>query len=90
MAVDHGPNDVRCNAVAPGWIDMSFNAQFIEVEADPEAFRAGLARIHPFCRTGTPVGVARLICWLASDEAAFVTGQVWTIDGGDMSRLSLP
>ena len=34
--------------------------------------------------------VANLICWLSSDDASFVTGQVWTIDGGRMTKLSLP
>ena len=41
-------------------------------------------------RTGTPDEVANLITWLASEQAGFVTGQVWTIDGGRMTQLSLP
>lgn len=41
-------------------------------------------------RTGKPEEVAALTAWLASDEAAFVAGQVWTIDGGRMAKLSLP
>lgn len=90
MAVDHGKDGVRCNAVAPGWIDTPLNEDFIDGMADPAAFRAGLAGIHPVRRTGKPEDVARLICWLASDEASFVTGQVWTIDGGRMAQLSLP
>ena len=90
VAVDHGQDGVRCNAVAPGWIDTSLNEDFIESMPDPAAFRAGLAGIHPVRRTGAPEDVARLICWLASDDAGFVTGQVWTIDGGRMAQLSLP
>ena len=90
VAVDHGPDGVRCNAVAPGWIDTPLNEDFINERPDPAAFRAGLGKIHPVGRTGTPQDVARLICWLASDEAGFVTGQVWTIDGGRMTQLSLP
>ena len=49
-----------------------------------------LKNIHPIGRTGSPIDVAQLICWLASEEASFVTGQVWTIDGGRMTKLSLP
>ncbi|MEL7343353.1 MAG: SDR family oxidoreductase [Pseudomonadota bacterium] len=90
VAVDHGPQGVRCNAVAPGWIDTPLNQDFIESMADPAAFRAEIGSIHPIGRTGTPEDVARLITWLASDDAAFVTGQVWTIDGGRMTQLSLP
>lgn len=90
LAVDHGQQGVRCNAVAPGWIDTELNVAFIESLGDPETFRAGIGDIHPVGRTGTPQEVAALITWLASEEAAFVTGQVWTIDGGRMAQLSLP
>ena len=90
VAVDHGPDGVRCNAVAPGWIDTPLNEDFITSLAEPAAFRAKIGGIHPLGRTGAPQEVAELICWLASDSASFVTGQVWTIDGGRMSKLSLP
>ena len=90
VAVDHGPDGVRCNAVAPGWIDTELNAAFIESLGDPTAFRADIGGIHPVGRTGTPEEVAALVLWLASDAAGFVTGQVWTVDGGRMSQLSLP
>lgn len=90
VAVDHGPDGVRCNAVAPGWIDTPLNVDFIESLDDPVAFRSKIGGIHPVGRTGSPDEVAALICWLASDEASFVTGQVWTIDGGRMAKLSLP
>ena len=90
VAVDHGPDGVRCNAVAPGWIDTPLNEDFIASLAEPATFRAKIGGIHPLARTGAPQEVAELICWLASDAASFVTGQVWTIDGGRMSKLSLP
>ncbi len=90
VAVDHGPEGVRCNAVAPGWIDTELNEDFIESMPDPEKFRREIGGIHPVRRTGKPVEVAELICWLASDAASFVSGQVYTIDGGRMSQLSLP
>lgn len=90
VAVDEGPRGVRCNAVAPGWIDTALNEDFIESQPEPAAFRREIGRIHPLRRTGTPEEVARLICWLASDEASFVTGQIYTIDGGRTAQLSLP
>ncbi len=90
VAVDHGPEGVRCNAVAPGWIDTPLNAEYIASMGDPAAFRAKIGGIHPVGRTGGAEEVAALICWLASDEATFVTGQVWTIDGGRTAKLSLP
>jgi meso-butanediol dehydrogenase/(S,S)-butanediol dehydrogenase/diacetyl reductase len=90
VAVDHGPDGIRCNAVAPGWIDTELNVDFIESMPNPAAFRRDIGRIHPIGRTGRPEEVAALIAWLACEEAAFVTGQVWTIDGGRMTKLSLP
>ena len=90
IAVDHGAEGVRCNAIAPGWIDTDLNTAFIRSLGEPDAFRASLGRIHPVGRTGTPEEIAGLAVWLASDEAAFVTGQVWTVDGGRTSQLSLP
>lgn len=90
IAVDHGAEGIRCNAVAPGWIDTDLNMEFIESMPDPAAFRRNIGKIHPIGRTGKPEEVAALVAWLASDEAAFVTGQVWTVDGGRMTKLSLP
>lgn len=90
IAVDHGAEGIRCNAVAPGWIDTDLAEAYVESMPDPVAFRANIGRLHPVGRTGTPEDVAALVAWLASDEAAFVAGQTWTIDGGRMTKLSLP
>ncbi len=90
VAVDHGPDGVRCNAVAPGWVDTPLNDDYIASMPDPARFREEIGGLHPLRRTGTPNDIAELIVWLLSDQAAWITGQVWTIDGGRMTKLSLP
>ena len=91
IAVDESPRGVRCNAVAPGWIDTPLNLDFIDsLTGDTAAFHAGLKDIHPVGRTGRPEEVADLVYWLGSDQAGFMTGQVLTLDGGRTAKLSLP
>lgn len=90
IAVDHGKDGIRCNAVAPGWIDTDLNEDYIDNMPDPDAFRRDIAKIHPVGSTGKPQDVAALIAFLASDDAAFITGEIYRVDGGRMSKLSLP
>ena len=90
VAVDHGHEGIRCNAVAPGWIDTDLNNEFIESQPDPKGFRRDLGKVHPVGRTGSPEEVAALVAFLAAEESGFVTGQIFTVDGGRMAKLSLP
>ena len=90
IAVDHGEDGIRCNAVAPGWIDTDLNIDYIDNMPDPDAFRRDIDKIHPIGSTGKPQDVAALITFLASDDAAFITGEIYRVDGGRMSKLSLP
>ena len=90
IAVDHGGEGIRCNAIAPGWIDTPLNVDYIDSMADPTAFRRDIGNIHPLARTGHPQEIAEMVAFLASDAASFVTGQIFTVDGGRMSKLSLP
>ncbi|MER9696449.1 SDR family oxidoreductase [Mesorhizobium sp. M0179] len=88
VAVDGGPDGVRCNGVAPGWIDTDLNVNFMA--ALTEQARGRLGAIHPLGRTGRVEEVAAMVAWIASDEAAFVTGQIFVVDGGRTAKLSLP
>ncbi|WP_166417157.1 SDR family NAD(P)-dependent oxidoreductase [Cochlodiniinecator piscidefendens] len=90
VAIDHGNEGIRCNAIAPGWIDTDLNLDFIEGMEDPDAFRRDIGGIHPVGRTGKPDEVAALAAFLAASESGFITGQIYTVDGGRMAKLSLP
>jgi NAD(P)-dependent dehydrogenase (short-subunit alcohol dehydrogenase family) len=82
MAGDYATSGIRVNAVCPGSIDTPMLRAGFNNEPDPEeAERLCIAR-HPVGRLGTPVDVAYGALYLASDEAAFVTGATLVIDGG--------
>ncbi len=81
IAIDHG-HAVRCNAVLPGWIDTGMADEAFAVAADPAAARHDALARHPVGRLGHPDDIAAMVAWLASDDAAFVTGQLFTVDGG--------
>lgn len=90
MAVDLGRDGIRCNAIAPGWINSDLSHAYIEAQSDPEQARRDLLRLHPVGRTGEPQDIGNAVVFLASNEAAFITGQVIVIDGGRMAKLPLP
>jgi NAD(P)-dependent dehydrogenase (short-subunit alcohol dehydrogenase family) len=69
---------IRFNAVCPGWIDTEMAAPLV---ADPAVQEFFYAR-QSMKRAGTPEEVAALVRWMCSDEAAFVSGVAWAIDGG--------
>lgn len=79
MANDFGPNGIRVNAVAPGLIETPLTAERIRTETWR---RHVMIEGAPLRRVGTPVDVARVVRFLASDEAGFMTGQVLSVDGG--------
>jgi NAD(P)-dependent dehydrogenase (short-subunit alcohol dehydrogenase family) len=81
IAIDHGPQ-VRCNAVLPGWIETDMADDGFDLADDPVAARADAVRRHPLGRFGEPADIANIVAWLASDEAAWATGQCFTVDGG--------
>ena len=77
-AQEFGPHGVRVNALAPGLIQTDFSEYFWKDDARRKAFEAQ----QPIRRIGQPEDVAGLALHLASDESAFITGQVFVIDGG--------
>ena len=81
IAVDHGP-DIRCNAICPGWIETGMLEAGFAAAGDPEAARTDALARHAARRFGKPEDIAAMAVWLASDEAGFATGQLFTVDGG--------
>lgn len=76
MALDLGP-EIRVNTISPGWIEVERTREEL-----PEERRGQLESIHPLGRIGQPEDVAGAVAFLASDDAAFVTGSNLLVDGG--------
>jgi 2-keto-3-deoxy-L-fuconate dehydrogenase len=83
LAVDH-PKNLRVNAICPGTVDTPFVEGYLEKfhKENKEETRAELRARQPVGRLGRPAEIASMVRYLASDEAAFVTGSLFTMDGG--------
>jgi NAD(P)-dependent dehydrogenase (short-subunit alcohol dehydrogenase family) len=78
MALDHAAEKIRVNCICPGIVETEMVAEFNKDEA---ARRQRLA-MHPVGRFGQPEDIAGMAVFLASDEAQWITGSVYTVDGG--------
>ena len=84
VAKDFLDQNIRCNAILPGRVHTPFVDGYLEKnypDTKAEMF-AKLAAWQPIGRMGTPAEVAALVAFLVSDEAAFITGSAYDIDGG--------
>ena len=82
MACDYGPQNIRVNAICPGYVDTPMLQKFFAHQDDPEKMKEAAREVHPLKRYGTPDDVAGLVNWLAGDEARYASGQLWVLDGG--------
>ncbi|MGB8168926.1 MAG: SDR family NAD(P)-dependent oxidoreductase [Chthoniobacteraceae bacterium] len=82
MALDHARDGIRVNAICPGRVETPFVANILANAPDPVALREQMTATQPMGRMGTPKEIAYAALYLASDEAAFVTGATLCPDGG--------
>ena len=86
MALDYAPENIRVNAICPGFIHTPELDHYLAQKPDPESARAEVVAYHPIGRIGQPAEVAEVAVFFASDESSFVTGAHLAVDGGLMVR----
>ena len=86
LALEMGPHQIRVNALSPGWTETALVADYF-ARNDP-ATRQRAIDVHPMGRMGQPSEIANCVAFLLSDEASFVTGANWRVDGGLGARFA--
>jgi 3-oxoacyl-[acyl-carrier protein] reductase len=76
VAREVGSRNITCNAVAPGFIETAMTAGL------PEELKQNAMKMIPLGRVGTTEEVANCVAFLASEEAAYITGHVLNVNGG--------
>ena len=82
MAVDHGHENIRVNAICPSFVESELTAAVLAKAGDPAIVRRERTAAHPIGRLGQPEDIAGLAVYLASDESSWMTGAILPVDGG--------
>jgi NAD(P)-dependent dehydrogenase (short-subunit alcohol dehydrogenase family) len=86
LALELAAQRIRVNAVCPGPIDTVLLQDEFATHGNPHEARVAEIGTIPLTRLGTPMDIAPVVAFLASDAAAFVTGAAWSVDGGKTAR----
>jgi len=86
LALEMGSHQVRVNAVSPGYTETFLVKEFFE--RNPPELRDKVLEAHPMGRMAKPAEIANVVAFLLSDEANFVTGANWLVDGGLTARFA--
>jgi NAD(P)-dependent dehydrogenase (short-subunit alcohol dehydrogenase family) len=84
LALELAANHIRVNAVSPAVVVTPIYGTFIDKDKIEETLQ-GFNNFHPIGRVGRPEDIAKTVCFLLSEEASWVTGAIWDIDGGVMA-----
>jgi NAD(P)-dependent dehydrogenase (short-subunit alcohol dehydrogenase family) len=85
LALDFAPKRIRVNCICPGLVETGMGEDVIRFRGGSAAVREAIVQLHPIGRLGRPEDVAYAALYLASDEAAWVSGTALVVDGGCMA-----
>lgn len=87
MAMDFAKQGIRVNAVCPGTVDTPMLKWAASLDPNPQSVYDACNAMHPLGRIAQPCEIAEVVAFLAHDSSSFVTGAVWTVDGGLLTQI---
>ncbi|KXK06974.1 MAG: short-chain dehydrogenase/reductase SDR [Acidobacteria bacterium OLB17] len=87
IAMDFAKERIRANAVCPGTVDTPMLEWAASLDPDPRSVYDACNRMHPLGRIAQPREIAEVAVFLAHENSSFVTGSVWTADGGLLTQI---
>ena len=87
MAMDFARENIRVNAVCPGTVDTPMLKWAASLDPDPQSVYDACNAMHPLGRIAQPREIAEVVAFLAHETSSFVTGAVWTVDGGLLTQI---
>lgn len=87
MAMDFAKDNIRANCVCPGTVDTPMLEWAASLDPNPQSVYDTCNRMHPLGRIAQPREIAEVIAFLAHESSSFVTGAIWTVDGGLLTQI---
>jgi NAD(P)-dependent dehydrogenase (short-subunit alcohol dehydrogenase family) len=87
MAMDFAKDGIRVNAVCPGTVDTPMLKWAASLDPDPQSVYDACNAMHPLGRIAEPREIGEVVVFLAHESSSFVTGAVWTVDGGLLTQI---
>ena len=87
MAMDYAKENIRANCVCPGTVDTPMLKWAASLDPNPQSVYDACNQMHPLGRIAQPREIAEVIAFLAHETSSFVTGAIWTVDGGLLTQI---
>jgi NAD(P)-dependent dehydrogenase (short-subunit alcohol dehydrogenase family) len=87
IAMDFAKENIRANCVCPGTVDTPMLKWAASLDPNPQSVYAACNAMHPLGRIARPREIAEVVAFLAHENSSFVTGAIWTVDGGLLTQI---
>jgi NAD(P)-dependent dehydrogenase (short-subunit alcohol dehydrogenase family) len=87
MAMDFAKENIRVNCVCPGTVDTPMLRWAASLDPNPQSVYDACNAMHPIGRIARPSEIAEVVAFLAHESSSFVTGAIWTVDGGLLTQI---